>query len=260
MLPNFTPAFLLSAKDSFVRWMIKSRSISLFVLKGIQYTNTKLRNQWRIKLLSKGMGRPTYFKAKSDKVVVQVMVLSELIGVKRMLAYRELVELETRMEEAIQFLLNAVDKSEPYPTWCVLHSIRVGLYLQQCGYVEEIVLAGILHDILEDTPMTPKELQEAYGERVAGLVQANTHDTQVPRLERSRESLERCLQLGKDALLVAAADYRDNLQAYLHVGNPDLMDWLKDNLKHFLDKTQSILGESPVWHDIQKQYEQLISS
>lgn len=178
----------------------------------------------------------------------------------RMLSYRELVELETRLEGAIQFLLNAAHKSETYPSWCVLHSIRVGLYLQQHGYAEEIVLAGFLHDILEDTPMTLKELQEAYGKDVARLVQANTHNMQLPRLERSRECLERCLQLGKDALLVKAADTRDNLQAYLHVGNPDLMDWLKDDLKHFLDKTQPLLGDLAVWHDIRKQYEALIVS
>lgn len=170
------------------------------------------------------------------------------------------LELEQRLEQAVQFIVKAALSSEKYPGLFLLHSIRVGLYLQAQGYAEEIVLAGFLHDVIEDTPVSLNEVQVIFGEPVARLVAANTHNMELPRLERDRESLERCLQVGKPALLVKAADLRDNLHAYLQTADPDLMDWLRSYLKHFLDQTQVTLGDQPAWQDIRKQYETLMGN
>ena len=58
------------------------------------------------------------------------------------------VELET--ERGIKFLARAMDQSGHNPKPVVLHS-GVSLYLLSQGYPEEIILAGNLHHIMEDT-------------------------------------------------------------------------------------------------------------
>jgi (p)ppGpp synthase/HD superfamily hydrolase len=168
------------------------------------------------------------------------------------------LELEMRLEQAVLFIANAAQKNERYRGLFLLHSIRVGLYLQAQGYDEEVVLAGFLHDVIEDTSITLDEVQATFGETVAKLVAANTNNMDLPRLERDDESLARCLQIGKPAVLVTFADTRDNLEAYLKTADPTMMDWLRSHLKHMLDETRSLLSDQPVWHDIQKQYEALV--
>jgi (p)ppGpp synthase/HD superfamily hydrolase len=168
------------------------------------------------------------------------------------------VELEMRLEQAVLFISNAAQKNERYRGLFLLHSIRVGLYLQAQGYDEEIALAGFLHDVIEDTSVTLDEVQATFGETVAKLVAANTNNMDLPRLERDDESLARCIQIGEPAVLVNFADTRDNLETYLKTADPTMMDWLRSHLKHMLDETRSLLSDQPVWRDIQKQYEALI--
>lgn len=43
--------------------------------------------------------------------------------------------------------------------------------LIRCNCLEEVVVAGILHDTIEDTPPTIKELRDVFGEKVADIVQ-----------------------------------------------------------------------------------------
>lgn len=55
-----------------------------------------------------------------------------------------------KIEEAIKFLVFTVQESGMNPKPVILHSIRVWLNLQNLGYDKDVVVAAILHDILED--------------------------------------------------------------------------------------------------------------
>lgn len=59
---------------------------------------------------------------------------------------------------------------EPY----VLHSLKVGQILAGIGLDPVTCAAGVLHDVLEDTPMTQKELAAEFGEEIARLVDGVT--------------------------------------------------------------------------------------
>jgi GTP pyrophosphokinase len=61
----------------------------------------------------------------------------------------------------------------------LLLSIRVGIYLLENKYSEDIVLAGFLHDILEDTNIAPVEIQNIFGKNVLELITANTKNTSI---------------------------------------------------------------------------------
>ena len=58
------------------------------------------------------------------------------------------------VEKAIKYLVDAIKQSGHNPKPVILHSIRVGLFLFNQNYNQDIVIAAILHDILEDTDTT----------------------------------------------------------------------------------------------------------
>src|SRR4030065_106782 len=85
----------------------------------------------------------------------------------------------------------------------VLHSIRVGMYLYNRAYPKDIVIAGILHDLLEDTDVSFNDIKEKFGEKIARLVQACSFDAAIKdKKEQYNEVFARCLKEGKEALLV----------------------------------------------------------
>lgn len=55
---------------------------------------------------------------------------------------------------------------DPY----IVHPIEVATMLATRGFSEEVVMAAILHDVVEDTPVTNAEIAKAFGSKVASLV------------------------------------------------------------------------------------------
>lgn len=98
-------------------------------------------------------------------------------------------------------------KDIPYIT----HPLTVGLILARAGAHEDIVVAGILHDTIEDCPpekkVTREMLEERFGARVADLVESVSETARdLPWDERKREAREHIKTFSRDSLLLKAAD------------------------------------------------------
>jgi Domain of unknown function (DUF6946)/HD domain len=103
----------------------------------------------------------------------------------------------------------------------VVHPLRVGEILERFRfdskrrekYSEDVVIAGLLHDTVEDAGATYAEIADRFGATVAALVRkASEEDKSLdwkPRKEASIEALRREADI--DALLVVAADKLDNV-------------------------------------------------
>jgi (p)ppGpp synthase/HD superfamily hydrolase len=102
----------------------------------------------------------------------------------------------------------------------------VGHVLATCAVVleeggdEEMAIAALLHDVLEDVPVARAELLERFGAEVCRLVEACTDaDLADRRLtdwrERKAEHLERMRELDERALLIIAADKLCSLQSLM---------------------------------------------
>ena len=97
----------------------------------------------------------------------------------------------------------------------LFHGIRVGIYLYTNGYSQDIVIAGFLHDIFEDTSVKEEELIHHFGVEVTRLVSACTKDRKIKDSdERIEELIQRCAQQGENALIVKTADILDSFSYY----------------------------------------------
>lgn len=76
---------------------------------------------------------------------------------------------------------------EPY----VMHSLNVGVILASIGLDPTTVAAGLLHDVLEDTPYPREEMLNRFGPEIVSLVDAVTNikrtSRKIPEKEESYE-------------------------------------------------------------------------
>ncbi|MEO1091328.1 MAG: HD domain-containing protein [Pseudomonadota bacterium] len=103
---------------------------------------------------------------------------------------------------------------EPY----VNHLIEVaGLVGEATGGADvELVAAALLHDSVEDTPVTLEDLDEHFGPRVAAIVAGASDDMTLPKAERQRRRIERAAGKPDDVKLVKIADVVSNVRAMVN--------------------------------------------
>lgn len=101
--------------------------------------------------------------------------------------------------------------AEPY----VNHLIEVALLLAEAtdGGDPTLVMAGLLHDTLEDTDTTRDELSRAFGEDVTVLVSEVTDDKSLSREERKRLQVETAPHKPARARMLKIADKIANLRS-----------------------------------------------
>ena len=90
------------------------------------------------------------------------------------------------------------------------------------GADAELVAAGWLHDTIEDTETTHRELAEKFGERVAAFVVEVTDDMALPKDERRRRQVVEAPKKSPGAKLIKIADKTSNLRSI--VTSPPV-DW-----------------------------------
>ena len=148
-----------------------------------------------------------------------------------------------RFEEAIALLVTYLwKKTHKKPT--LAHSIRVGSELFRLEYCEDVQIAGLFHDILEDTDLSEEQIEEQFGTRVLGIVKANTKNMSLPKADILEDIVSRCTQLGREALIVKIVDVYDNFLFYVHSENISEIERCK-HLARIID-----VHRLPDWNDI----------
>ena len=110
---------------------------------------------------------------------------------------------------------------EPY----IIHPLNVAIVLADLELDKETIVAGILHDVVEDTIMTEEDLKREFGEDVALLVDGVTKLERIPlsagtdqpdeKLEMQAENLRKMfLAMAKDirVIMIKLADRLHNMR------------------------------------------------
>jgi (p)ppGpp synthase/HD superfamily hydrolase len=107
----------------------------------------------------------------------------------------------------------------------VVHPLHVALILARWGMDDDVIVAGLLHDTVEDRAdrWTPARVEQEYGAHVAGLVAQLTEDKSKSWEERKRFGIDHVPHMSPQAATVKAADKLHNLQTLVIQlrSNPD---------------------------------------
>ena len=138
----------------------------------------------------------------------------------------------------------------------ILHPLEVAQILSGMTDDVEIIAAGVLHDIVEDTDGTLGEIEKRFGKRVAGLVDSETEeeyageDRAATWRRRKEESLEK-LKSGTDigVKMLWLADKLSNMRSlagsygemgekiwdHLHQKDPEIHKWYYKTIAEYVE-------------------------
>ena len=89
----------------------------------------------------------------------------------------------------------------------ITHPIEVGCLLHGDRQPDDVIAAGLLHDVLEKTGTTRAELQRSFGACIARLVESVSDDPSIDDYEsRKRELRDRVAHAGSNTVAIFAAD------------------------------------------------------
>ncbi len=127
--------------------------------------------------------------------------------------------ISTRLEQAMRWAAQChqaqVRRGEGTPYF--EHAAAVALVLDRAGFDEDVVIAGLLDDVVEDTPATLEEVALRFGPGVAEIVghcseqKTDAEGKKRPWIDRKRDHLARLADVPPAAKAVILADKLHNL-------------------------------------------------
>ena len=95
----------------------------------------------------------------------------------------------------------------------IIHPINVACILESYGFDDNVVAAGYLHDVVEDTKYTLNDILNNFKEDIASLVEkASEPDKTLSWEERKNHTINECTNLDLRHKAVIAADKINNLE------------------------------------------------
>jgi (p)ppGpp synthase/HD superfamily hydrolase len=96
----------------------------------------------------------------------------------------------------------------------IVHPLGVAKILIEYGYPEHLIVAGILHDTVEDTSVTLEQINEIFGSAVSDLVKTASEPDKSDTWEnRKKHTIEHLKTLPHEAVILALTDKLDNIRA-----------------------------------------------
>ena len=122
---------------------------------------------------------------------------------------------------------------EPY----IIHPVEVARILAELGMDDETLVAGLLHDVIEDTPYTKEQLKAEFGEEVLLLVDGVTKLGSIVfenKEEKQAENLRKMfLAMSKDirVLIIKLADRLHNLRTINYMTEEKIKEKCRETLE-----------------------------
>ena len=161
---------------------------------------------------------------------------------------------DINIEMAIRLLASNIEppskNGNPKPV--IAHSLRIAQHLDSLGYVGNIIIIALLHDLLEKSSASSDKLEELFGPHVAKSVASLTIDKSS---ESSwQDSLPGCKSAGRDAMIVRVADLYDNLSRQNHLDNKLKVSKYLKKVTILKKAWDSDLKYEPIWRRLLLHY------
>lgn len=92
------------------------------------------------------------------------------------------------------------------------HPLHVAKLLTNSGVTDvNVIMAGLLHDTIEDTKTTYEELCKEFGQKVADIVKECSDDKSLSKIDRKKLQIIHAKHASKEAKAVKLADKLSNL-------------------------------------------------
>lgn len=112
---------------------------------------------------------------------------------------QEKMELGMKMDVALHYVAYNLRKTGHNTKPVLFHSFKVAYKLYQYGYGEEIVIAGALHDLIEDTSVTKEDIKNDFEESIANIVSTVSFDSNIKdEPEQAGVMFQNCIAYGID--------------------------------------------------------------
>lgn len=144
----------------------------------------------------------------------------------------------------------------------VAHPLEVGIILAKNNMPDDVIIAGILHDTIEDTEMTLTQIEKDFGSRVAMFVEFCSESNKMDTWKNRKIAYLRGLDDAPiDVLYIVCVDKLTNLKS-IHRNYDSMGDklWLKFNAGYdeqrwyylsILDKLSPI-STHPLYTELEK--------
>lgn len=96
-----------------------------------------------------------------------------------------------------------------------IHPVMVTMKLAKHGFSDEVLVAALAHDVLEETKMPKEILRKKLGDKVADIVETVTQDDSLPWEEKKLKYIEKVKNGSFEAKMVSVADKVLNLESFL---------------------------------------------
>lgn len=143
-------------------------------------------------------------------------------------------ETKNFVKKAHKKQLRKYPKNTPYYT----HLFRVGNILSEYGFSDEVVKAGLLHDLVEDTDYELDYIKENFGDDIAKYVDFVSEDKNLPWKERKLEYIRKLFsnESPVESIAISMADKIDNLEdskkAHEEIGDEFFKKYMGDKKYH----------------------------
>ena len=121
------------------------------------------------------------------------------------------------------------------------HPIAVAETLWRVGEVRDlsVIVAGLLHDTVEDTDTTPAEIETLFGGQIRALVEEVTDNKSLEKAERKRLQIEHAPRLSKGAKQIKLADKIANIYDVAFAPPPD---WQRERRVEYLSWADQVVA------------------
>jgi (p)ppGpp synthase/HD superfamily hydrolase len=141
----------------------------------------------------------------------------------------------------------------------ILHPLEVASLLRDAGADDELIAAGVLHDVIEKCAATPAELRHRFGARVTALVRAVSEDSAISGYARRKAALrEQVADAGEEALMLFAADKVSKVREF-RTHQVDAPARRVTHYRRSLELLQALLPNQVLTRQLASEYQQLLA-